>query len=574
MSGSYDLFRRRFALCGVAIGALTAHTVLAQEATSTHEPYSGPPPLPAALIPAAAPGPREAQLEERIRQLELIVNQLQQQMGALGPRGLAPAESAATPTTRGIQGSGLPPSEPGVTPIPGAVETGDLPRASVSRSGGIGVPGGSFPPVPRPQDRFDSPATLEDKRGRLRFGPGFELITDDAEFILQFHDLTQLDYRGYLQGGQASVNDTFGIPRQRYIFSGHITKEIGFMASLQQGFDSVAGLDMFLDLNYDRRLQFRMGRFKTPFTYEFFIEPIQGLITTERSLFFNNFGQNRDVGLMAYGQLLNGPDFDQVSRIQYAAGIFNGNRNGFLANQDGKFFSGYLNFHPFGEWRNSLLENFNVGGSVFTGTNAQPAVPSTLRTVVPTVGNAVLGIPFLTLNADQFRLQGPMAFWDLHAAWFYRPFALIGEWQSGYQDYANTLNQASLTRHIRAPVQSFYVTAAYLLTGETRSSVGVVKPRRPFTLRQGEHGLGAWEIFGRYNYINISSSVYSFGLADPRGNANRLWMTDLGINWWMTQYLKMVFDWNHDEFNNPVTYAKGKYQPTSNTLWWRVQLFF
>jgi hypothetical protein len=42
----------------------------------------------------------------------------------------------------------------------------------------------------------------------------------------------------------------------------------------------------------------------------------------------------------------------------------------------------------------------------------------------------------------------------------------------------------------------------------------------------------------------------------------------------MTQYLKMVFDWNHAEFNNPVTYARGKYQTTANTFWWRVQLFF
>jgi phosphate-selective porin OprO and OprP len=573
MSRSYERFRRVLVLCGVAFAALGAYPALAQQAEPAHAPDDGPPALPAASTPAVPPTPREAQLEERIRQLELMVDRLQRQVGAMETNGSASSQPDNVTPNGALEGSGLPPSQPGVTPVPGAVETGDLPRASVSPSGGIGVPGGSFPPVPRPADRFDSPATLEDKRARVRFGPGFELITEDSEFILQFHDLTQIDYRGYLQGGQETIHDTFAIPRQRWIFSGHITKEIGFMASLQQGFDSVAGLDMFLDLNYDRRLQFRMGRFKTPFTYEFFIEPIQGLITPERSLFFNNFGQNRDVGLMAYGQLLNGPNFDEVSRIQYAAGIFNGNRNGFLANQDGKFLSAYVNAHPFGEWTDSLLENFNIGGSVFTGTNAQPAVPSTFRTVVPTTGNPILGIPFLTLNPD-FRLQGPMAFWDLHTAWFYRPLALIAEWQSGYQDYANTLSAGSLTQHIRVPVESFYVTAAYLLTGETRSSVGIVKPKHPFTLRRGESGLGAWEIFGRYNYMDIGSSIYSSGLADTTGNANRLWMTDLGINWHITQYVKMVFDWNHAEFNNPVTYAVGKYQTTANTFWWRVQLFF
>jgi phosphate-selective porin OprO/OprP len=164
------------------------------------------------------------------------------------------------------------------------------------------------------------------------------------------------------------------------------------------------------------------------------------LITPERSLFFNNFGQNRDLGFMAYGQLFNGPNFDQVSKLQYAAGIFNGDRNLFLANQDGKFFSGFLNLHPFGDMQDSLLENLNVGGSVFTGVNAQPADPSTFRTVVPTTGNALLGTPFLVLN-DGYREQGPMAFWDLHAAWFYRQLTL-SEWQSGYQDYAKTTRRA------------------------------------------------------------------------------------------------------------------------------------
>ena len=33
----------------------------------------------------------------------------------------------------------------------------------------------------------------------------------------------------------------------------------------------------------------------------------------------------------------------------------------------------------------------------------------------------------------------------------------------------------------------------------------------------------------------------------------------------MTQYVKMFLDWNHAEFNNPVTYNTGKYQTTCNT---------
>ena len=146
------------------------------------------------------------------------------------------------------------------------------------------------------------------------------------------------------------------MPRQWWMFSGHITKEVGYFVSIAQGFDTLNGLDMFVDFNYDRRLQFRVGRFKTPFTYEFFVDPIQGLITPERSLFFNNFGQNRDLGIMAYGQLFNGPNFDQASKFQYAAGIFNGSRNGFVSNQDRE---SLLRIHEFPSVRR--LDGFPAG---------------------------------------------------------------------------------------------------------------------------------------------------------------------------------------------------------------------
>jgi phosphate-selective porin OprO and OprP len=57
---------------------------------------------------------------------------------------------------------------------------------------------------------------------------------------------------------------------------------------------------------------------------------------------------------------------------------------------------------------------------------------------------------------------------------------------------------------------------------------------------------------------------------------NRLFMTDVGITWHMTQYVKMFFDWNHVEYNNPVTLntQNGKTGNQNNALWWRPQLFF
>ena len=209
-----------------------------------------------------------------------------------------------------------------------------------SPSGGVGCPGQSLPPNPAPTNRFDQPATLQSLKGNFRFGPGFELRTDDDEFILQFHDLTQFEYRGYQQYGQTPVKDSFLFPRQWFMFSGRITRPIGYFVSLAEGFDTTNILDVFLDLDYTSRMVLRMGasRRRSPMNSSW--SPIQGLILPERSLFFNNFGENRDLGVMAYGRLAN-------NTLDYAVGIFNGARNGFVATSDSKFISSFVNWKPF-----------------------------------------------------------------------------------------------------------------------------------------------------------------------------------------------------------------------------------
>ncbi len=458
---------------------------------------------------------------------------------------------------------GPPPDTAPASPGTGAGGPGPgvPPNVLPSQSGGFGAPGQSLPPNPSLNKRFNSPATLTNSPGAFKFGPGFELRSNDNEFFLQFHNLTQVEYRGYQQGGQSQVHDSFAIPRQWFMFSGRISQPVGYFVSLSQGFDSVNALDVFMDFTASPKLNLRMGRMKTPFTYEFLVEPIQGLINPERSVFFNNFGQNRDVGAMAYGRLLN-------NTFDYAAGIWNGARNGYLSNQDSKAFSGFINWKPFGNQEGSLFENFNIGGSVYTLNSNQADSPPVLRTVVPISGNNILGIPFLTFNSNTKEV-GWQTFWDLHTAWFYKQLAVIAEWQSGFQDYQ--LGSSSLAR-TKLPVQSFYVQMGYLLTGETRSSVGIVKPNNPFSLKDG--GLGAWELTARYQYMDIGSQVFTSGLADSNTSANRMYITDLGFNWHLTQYVKFYFEWEHAVFNQPISYAPGKSQLTSDMFLARFQLYF
>ena len=111
--------------------------------------------------------------------------------------------------------------------------------------------------------------------------------------------------------------------------------------------------------------------------------------------------------------------------------------------------------------------------------------------------------------------------------------------------------------------------------GETAASVGIVKPLHPFNPKRGkDFGLGAFEVTGRYAYMDLTKNIFSDGLVDPNLWSNRLFVSDLGLNWHLTQYIKVYLDWQHSEFGSPVQYAPGKLQLTSDLFWLRFQLFF
>ncbi|HEX8202068.1 MAG TPA: porin [Isosphaeraceae bacterium] len=508
---------------------------------------------------------REVQLEERIRQLESLVNRLSTQVQQLStaPKPAATA-SAAGSSAPGNSGGGGSSGGAGSGANNAGGATGAAGNVGEVRGGSGGTQSQTTSTPAGPA--VEMPAPARNLPTKSNFGPGFQWSTQDDEYQLQFHNLTQFDFRGYEQGGQNPVHDTFALPRQWFIFSGRLTKPYEYYVSTALGFDTLNVLDVFLNVHYNDRFQLKLGRYKTPFTYEFYTLPINGLINPERSLFFNNFGLNRDLGIMAWGQGL----FDK--RLDYAVGVFNGTRNGLLNQNDAVSLASYLNFKPFADQDNTLLQNLNVGGSVFAAEGeVNNPLPQTLRTQVPATGSAIVGVPFLAFN-NTVRESGPRAFWALHAAYYYNHLSLISEWQSGFQDYALTNN---LRRRTNLPVESFYVQAGYFLTGETVSGRGALKPLRPFDLRPGKGGgPGAIELAGRYSYLDVGRNVFTDGLADPALWSNRAYLTDLGVNWYWNQYIKVYFDWEHSEFGDPVLFAPNRKQLTSDVFWVRFQVYF
>lgn len=52
------------------------------------------------------------------------------------------------------------------------------------------------------------------------------------------------------------------------MFSGRLTKPYKYFVSWAQGLDTITPLDVWLNVHYCDRLQFKFGRMFTPFAYE------------------------------------------------------------------------------------------------------------------------------------------------------------------------------------------------------------------------------------------------------------------------------------------------------------------
>lgn len=429
---------------------------------------------------------------------------------------------------------------------------------------------GQFTPYTPPPGTPPAPPSRTTRRSPLlgSFGPGFRFQTEDEKFRLQIHYESQLETRIWEQSDQDPANSGFFLPRQRIFFDGNITKSIEYELSINRGLNNINLLNAYINLHFDDRFQFRFGRFFTPLPYDQFAISNYWLLTPERSIYTTNLGLNRQIGMMGWGYL-----FDK--RVDYAAGIFNGSRNSFESLHNGVDFVGYLNTRPFQESESlSLLKFLNLGTSVAYGHQDQSPVPRTFRIAGGSPDANIPGsatVPFLILNPNVTE-QGERLLGSVHSAYFYKGLSLIGEWQYGFGNYTTPGRRSST----QVPFSGFYVAGGYFLTGEHVERRTRLKPLRPLVpTNKGEHrGLGAWEVAGRVSELHLGEQIFTSGFADPDLWSNQAITTELGVNWYWNEYIKVYAFWLHGEFSDPVQYRPGRLQDTADMFWLRFQLYF
>ncbi len=416
-------------------------------------------------------------------------------------------------------------------------------------------------------DRFLGKIPLKAFYDYGRGGVGFS--TADDEFELKSRAELQVDNLVFPGSPQQTIHGGIYLPRARFYFQGHFTKPIDYQLSFQQSLTSFGFLNAFLNFNYDKRLQLKIGRYKVPFTYEWYKLNNWRFITPERSLFAENFGLSRMEGIMGAGLL-----FDE--RLEYAAGVFAGPRNTDQDYNSQKDFAGMLNVRPF-LLTEGALQNLNIGGSMDYGMQDNPANPAVLRSNVnasanevgANTGAAIVGIPFLAFNRDVVE-RGKRELWELHMTYFYKGLSVIGAWNMGVDSFAKKTGGPP----VPLAVEGWSIAASYFLTGETLSERTMIDPIHRFDLRKDKFGLGAIEPFARYSALGVGNEVFTRGLADPNLWTNRIGMTDVGVNWYLNHATKIYFDWQHSMYAQPVFYRTGGLRSTSDILWVRFQFMY
>lgn len=391
--------------------------------------------------------------------------------------------------------------------------------------------------------------------------------SDDDEWTLQFHNEIQIDIRTYGQDHSDPVNQFgFYLPRMRMIFNGRLTKPIEYNVSINKGMGSLDLLDSYLNFNYDDRAQFRIGRFRVPFTYDFYALSNQYLATPERSVFALNMGLNRNTAVMLHGEILQ-------EHADYALALTSGPRNSYFDTNSSKDFLAYLNVRPFHSSANwPILKHLNVGGSVDVGQQDQSALPIAFRTSASATTSAGTeeSVPSFLAFRNNVTEHGNRAQWEAHLAYYYKQLTLQGAIDGG----KNTYGFSNTPGQVEVDVKSWHMQFGYFLTGEEVTRRTFVDVLRPFDLRCGKRGPGALELQARFDHFQLGNNVFTGGLADPALWTNRVNTLDCGVNWYLNTYVKIDFDWQHCMYGNPVQYAPNKSSDSSDLYLVRFQSYF
>ena len=323
--------------------------------------------------------------------------------------------------------------------------------------------------------------------------------SQDSGSDAQWGDLGVID-GGEIRGFRAGVVGTlnFEKPWVYTIFAATNAFDKGFEVHDK---DSFTFFDYRLDIPFFKNSSLSIGKQKEPIS----MDRLTGgtfLPNQERSSVADAFLPSRNFGLVWSG---NSPE----RRTSWAFGVFDN-----FVDDD---------------------EDFGDGAQQFVGRLAWAPLVSEDESNLLHVGfgyrysDAEEGFQYLT--EPEFNKAPDFVDTEFHAADQTETYNYELAWRRG----PTTLTSEYTRVDVRNPAlgnptfDGYYVTAAWILTGEMRSynKKGSVFTGIPVARSVYQNGIGAWEVYARYSDIDVVDGLIDGG---------EMQVSTLGVNWWLTPY--------------------------------------
>jgi phosphate-selective porin OprO and OprP len=435
------------------------------------------------------------------------------------------------------------------------------------------------------------------KKPDLKFKDGMTIETADGKHSISLNGRLHADYRNFNydesnKSAPASAtnnlqnpSDTFDIRRARIGLKGKLYENYEFEVSADLVNPTNGNvLDVaFLNINYFKQAQLRIGQFKMPMNLEKVISS-NNLDFMERS-YVNQMAPNTDRGVMLWGIPKDG--------FTYALALSNGegqNRNEKDSRVDGMEYiaRGTVNFAQLMDNKDAV---FHLGAAFSTADLSKTSSNTTNDTNFLAGANSVRtegrGINFFTfptlasvtgvdnkIQRDRAAIEGVAA---------YGPVKVQAEWMK-----TNFDGDLTATRSFDADVNTWYAEALWMITGEKYADMykdgafGAIKPKNNFEV--GKEGVGAWEIGLRYSKFDASdfNNVFFKGAAGANGVATPISATGstfeadawtAGIKFVPNPNVRFLINYVSTSFDTPVTVA-GKAEDDEKAITMRAQYNF
>ncbi len=386
---------------------------------------------------------------------------------------------------------------------------------------------------------------------------GFSVQSSGGNFALRLKALLQFD-GAFFQGDEAKTEtNSFQLTSARPMVEATVSRiyDLKFVPDFGQGKTVIQ--DATLDARFHPLAMLRVGKFKSPFGLER-LQSEGDLMFVARAL-PTNLVPNRDLGIMVYGEAMDGV-------LAYQGGVFNGvpdGGSGDVDTDDGKDQEARIFAHPFRKTSISGLKGLGFGVAATLGiSQGKPSSPGLPAYKTP--GNLTFFTylaPSSPTAANTVVADGRRERISPQLYYYFDRFGLMGEWVRTSQAVQIGAAEETIDN------TSWQVSATCFLTRD-RATYKRVVPRKDL---EPSGGAGAVEIGLRVASLKVDPAAFPI-FADPAVSAREATQRTAGVNWYLNRNIKTMLNYAWTAFKGGA--SAGGDRPDEKVIEARFQFVF